>query len=250
MGSTSRTRIAIRPVIAAAATALFVATGAGAATAPNATPPLRTDGQGVSIVNDGGIAFQFGPRAAARYKSIAGHQIALTCGLAATASNGLLTISAVGHPVVKTAPAKRSVLTSGMTDGGDFCAVGLVKPHGKQKLVALVAETHNGALLLNQDEDVRVILSIFFFSGSYIAAEKAAILANIDGVLLNSENSPVPKGKFGLYYRPNHLYLATRDAAGVLLYVRHDGKAVSGNLLGFLSGAELGVYVGETAPLG
>jgi hypothetical protein len=94
-----------------------------------------------------------------------------------------------------------------------------------------------------------VILTIYFFPGSYVAKEESAIVAEIDGVVLPTETSRIPAGKFGLYYRTNHLYIGTRDAAGLLVFMRRDVTTISSNLLSFLSSKQSGVYVGQTLKL-
>jgi hypothetical protein len=245
MGSSTAVRIARR-----AAAVLGAGLAIGAAVAPAASaalPPLKSDGQGVAIVNRHGVAFSFSTTAATRYKAIVGRRVAISCGKVSTQLGGLLT-SVTSHAVIRTAPRTGSTVTSGIRNGADYCALGRVKGK-KQTVVAVVGETRMGQLFLDQDADVRVILTVFFSPYSFIVKQEPLILAQINGVVLPSENAPVPAGKFGLYEKPDHLYIGVRDAAGVLLFVQHDVATVSTNLLSFISKSLAPTYVGETLPL-
>jgi hypothetical protein len=221
----------------------------GAAISPNRIARVGTDGQGLSIIDDGGVAFQFGAAAASRAVIVAGKRVAVTCGRVTNGPGGLLASVADGHSVVRTAPTSGTVLTTGIRNGGDFCALGLVKGHRRQTLVALVPETRRGALFLNQDQDVQLILDVYTLPPSEIAGRESEFLSTVDGTLLASETAPIPAGRFGLYYKAGHLYIGARDAAGMFIFIRRDGTKVSTDMLPFITKQQVPLYYGETAPL-
>jgi hypothetical protein len=246
--SDSRGLVTRRMATALAAVIGCLLAGGSAAYAAT-TPAVGNDGLGVSIVNRNGVVFSYGRTAAARYQQIAGKTVAIECGRVSTGLGGIMT-SRLGHAVLRKAPRRRGPIASGYRRAADFCTLGVVKRGRRQRVQAIVPLTRAGALFLDQQTDVRTVLTIFFLPESFVQQNERQILININGVALPTESSPVPAGKAGLYINGHHLYIGVRDAAGVLLFVQADDPTVRTNLLRFVSSRTADApYLGQTLKL-
>jgi hypothetical protein len=240
-----------RRLAAALAAVIGCLLAGGSAAYATVAPALGTDGLGVSIVNRNGVAFSYGrtSTAAARYRQIAGKMVAIECGRVSTGLGGIMT-SRLGHAVLRQAPRRRGLIASGYRRAADFCTLGLVKRGRRQRVQAIVPLTRAGALFLDQQTDVRTVLTIFFLPESFVQQNERQILINIHGIALPTESSPVPAGKAGLYINGHHLYIGVRDAAGVVLFVQADDPTVRTNLLRFVSSRTADApYLGQTLKL-
>jgi hypothetical protein len=211
--------------------------------ARTALPLLGTDGKGVSVNFRHGPTFVYSVAAARRYAKIAGRKVSLSCDRVTRPTGAGLLLDDGGVSVNMIAPGTRAPLAMLYRTPADFCAVALLRPAGREQVMAVVPVTSKGLDFLDQEGAARNINTVWAYPGKVRQA-----LSLVHGTWLSSPNAEPPEGVLGGYQRGIYELVEERDHAGVRLFIEVHGSVTRTNLLGYLLEPpdDRGPYVGQT----
>ncbi len=204
----------------------------GAATAQTVSSPrvvLGTDGHGVHVDQRNGIVFTYDRSAAKRYKRIAGRIVITNCDNVSRSSSGGPILDTGGGGVEIRAPKRRAPIVDGDLIHADFCTLSLPVSRDQERVVATVPLSTVGVEYLDQRRVARRVLSVL------AARFRDRLLTALGAVQLTSQQTIPPAGKLGAYASGEHLYVAERDRAGLLLFWQIDGPVTRTNMIPFVT---------------
>jgi len=208
--------------------ALALPGGAAAQAAPSTRVVLGTDGHGVHVDERNGIVFTYDRSAAKRYKRIAGRIVITDCVNVSRSSSDGLILDTGGGGVEIRAPKRRAPIVDGDLTHADFCTLSLPVSRARERVVATVPLSAIGVEYLDQRRVARRVLSV-------VAVPAPGLLRALGAVLLTSQQTIPPAGKLGAYVSGEHLYVAERDQAGLLLFWQIDGPVTRTNMIPFVT---------------
>jgi len=211
--------------------------------------PLGSDGHGVRVVTRGHPAHLVVLLSAARYRAVAGNQLAVVCahvprvtlggGLAGGPGQNLLEVPVPpgGVRAFVQVPRRRTALATRLTPDWDWCDLILRKVHGNTSsdvTYVSVPLTPAGAAFVDERHvALRVIVSHILLSLRPDGFRRLARLLHAERLASPAQDPPA--GRLGIYSDGGrHIYIAQRDRAGDLLFYEQDGDVVRTNLLRYL----------------
>ncbi len=207
-------------------------TGAAAAQAvPSTRVVLGTDGHGVHVDQRNGIVFTYDRSAAKRYKRIAGRLVITNCDNVSRSSSDGLILDTGGGGVEIRAPKRRAPIVDGDLIHADFCTLSLPVSRDQERVVATVPLSAVGVEYLDQRRVAGRVLSVVAAPARF----RDRLLRALGAVRLTSQQTIPPGGKLGAYASGEHLYVAERDQAGLLLFWQIDGPVTRTNMIPFVT---------------
>jgi len=178
-----------------------------------------------------GIVFTYDRSAAKRYKRIAGRIVITNCDNVSRSSPDGLILDTGGGGVEIRAPRRRAPIVDGDLIHADFCTLSLPVSRDQERVVATVPLSAVGVEYLDQRRVAGRVLSVVAAPARF----RDRLLRALGAVQLTSQQTIPPAGKLGAYVSGEHLYVAERDQAGLLLFWQIDGPVSRTNMIPFVT---------------